>query len=102
MDKLDRWAEDKRSGLKADLREHDDRLKELKREVRQAATLPDKLALQKQIRHVEATRDEAWRAYDAEAREVETAKERLIDDVEARLGVTQSVERVITIRFSVI
>jgi hypothetical protein len=102
MDKLDRWAEDKRTGLKADLREHDDRLKELKREVRQAATLPDKLALQKQVRSVEAKRDEAWRAYDAEARDIEIAKEQLIDDVEARLGVVQSVERVIAIRFSVV
>ncbi len=102
MDKLDRWAEDKRTGLKADLREHDDRLKELKREVRQAATLPDKLAFQKQIRSVETARDEAWRAYDAEARDIEIAKEQLIDDVEARLGVTQSVERVVATRFSVV
>jgi superfamily II DNA or RNA helicase len=102
MDKLDRWAEDKRTGLKADLREHDESLKELKREVRQASTLPDKLALQKQIRSVEVKRDEAWRAYDAEARDIEGAKEQLIDDVEARLGVTQSVDRVISMRFSVV
>ena len=40
MDKLDRWAEDKRTGLKADLREHDDTLKALKREARQAPSLP--------------------------------------------------------------
>jgi superfamily II DNA or RNA helicase len=102
MDKLDRWAEDKRASLRADLREHDDKLKELKREVRQAATLPDKLAFQKQIRQVENARDEAWRAYDGEAREVETAKEQLIDNVEARLGVTRSVDRVLAIRFTVI
>jgi hypothetical protein len=51
MDKLDRWAEDKRIGLKADLREHDDTLKSLKRDARQAASLPEKLAIQKKIKH---------------------------------------------------
>jgi superfamily II DNA or RNA helicase len=101
MDKLDRWAEDKRTGLKAVLREHDDRLKSLKREARQAASLPEKLALQKQIKQVEAAREEAWRGYDVEAREVETAKDGLIDDVEGRLVVDESVHRVFSIRFAV-
>lgn len=102
MDKLDRWAEDKRTGLRADLKEHDENLKTLKREARQAATLPDKLAIQKKIKQVEAAREEAWRAYDAQAREIESAKESLIDDVEARLDVTQSVDRVFTIRFTIV
>lgn len=101
MDKLDRWAEDKRTSLRADLKEHDENLKALRREARQAPTLPDKLALQKKIKQEEAAREEAWRAYDAQAREIETAKEGLIDDVEARLNVTQSVDRVFTIRFTI-
>jgi len=102
MDKLDRWAEDKRTGLRADLKEHDETLKTLKREARQAPTLPDKLSLQKKIKQVEGIREEAWRAYDAQAREIETAKEVLIDDVETRLDVTQSVDRVFTIRFTIV
>jgi hypothetical protein len=101
MDKLDRWAEDKRTGLKADLRDQDDSLKSLKRDARQAPSLPEKLAIQKTIKQVEAVREEAWRAYDAEARKVETAKESLIDDVEGRLAVDQSLDRVFVVRFSV-
>lgn len=101
MDKLDRWAEDKRAGLKADLREHDDTLKTLKREARQAASLPDKLATQKRIKQTEASREEAWRAYDDEARAVEQAKDAIIDDVEARLACTHTIRRVLTIRFTV-
>ncbi len=85
MDKLDRWADDKRAGLKADLREHDDTLKALKRDARTASSLPDKLAIQKKIKSVESVRDAAWRAYDTEARSIEQAKEALIDDVETRL-----------------
>lgn len=101
MDKLDRWAEDKRAGLKADLREHDETLKVLKREARTASGLPDKLAIQKKIKAVESARDAAWRAYDDEARTIEQAKEALIDDVEATLAAEQSVERILQIRFSV-
>lgn len=101
MDKLDRWAEDKRAGLKADLREHDDALKILKRESRGAASLPDKLAIQKRIKQTEASREEAWRAYDNEARTVEQAKDAIIDGVEARLAYTHTIRRVLTIRFTV-
>ena len=101
MDKLDRWAEDKRTGLKADLREQDDILKSLKRDARQAPSLPEKLAIQKRIKQVEAVREEAWRAYDAEARKVEAAKESLIDDVEGRLAIDQSLDRVFAVRFTV-
>ncbi len=102
MDKLDRWAEDKRTAFKADLREHDESLRDLKRESRQAASLPDKLRLQKKIKQVEAVREEAWRTYDGQAREVETAKESLIDDVEARLEVRKFVDRVLSIRFTIL
>jgi len=101
MDKLDRWADDKRAGLKADLREHDETLKALKRDARTASSLPDKLAIQKKIKSVESTRDTAWRAYDTEARAIEQAKEALIDDVEARLEVDQTTDRVFQIRFTV-
>lgn len=102
MDKLDRWAEDKRTGLRSDLKEHDETLKALRRDARQAPTLPDKLAIQKKIKQEEAAREQAWRAYDAQAREIETAKEGLIDGVEARLDVTQAVDRVITIQFAIV
>lgn len=43
------------------------------------------LALQKKVRPLEQKRDEAWRAYTA-AKEIETQKGRLLDQVEARLG----------------
>jgi superfamily II DNA or RNA helicase len=101
MDKLDRWAEDKRTGLKADLREHDDTLRTLKREARQAASLPDKLAFQKRIKLTEASREEAWRAYDNEAGTVEKAKDAIIDDVEARLAYTHTITRILTVRFTI-
>lgn len=101
MDKLDRWAEDKRTGLKANLREHDGNLKLLNATPAKPPTFPRSQRFKK-IKQVEAAREDAWRAYDAEAREVEAAKEGLIDDVESRLPVRQTVDRVLAVRFTVI
>ena len=57
MEKLDNWADDKRKGLKTNLKELDDQLKELKKPIRQASSLPEKLSLQRQGRKVETRRE---------------------------------------------
>lgn len=101
IDKLDNWAEDKRAGLKAQLKDLDDQIKELKRQVRQTGNLPDKLALQKKARELEPKRDEAWRDYDAAAKQVEVQKDTLLDQVEERLQQQVSDQELFTIRFTV-
>lgn len=101
MDKLDNWAEDKRAGLKADLKELDDEIKALKKEIRQTGNLPEKFALQRRARELDKKRDEAWRAYDAAAKEIEVQKDGLLDQVEARLGQSVSDEELFAIRFEV-
>ena len=101
MEKLDHWADDKRAGLKADLKELDDQIKELKKEVRQTGNLPDKLALRRKVKVLEAKRDEAWRGYDEAAKEIEIQKDTLLDQVEERLGQEVSEEELFTIRFCV-
>lgn len=101
MDKLDNWARDKRAGLKADLKEYDDQLKELKREIRQTGNLPDKLALQKKARGLEQKREEAWRAYDAAAKEIEEQKDSFLDEVEGRMHQDVSDEHLFSIRWSI-
>jgi SNF2 family DNA or RNA helicase len=101
IDKLDNWAEDKRAGLKADLRELDEAIKALKKEVRRTGNLPDKLALQRKARELEAKRDDAWRAYDAAAKEIEVQKDGLLDQVEERLGQEVSDEELFAVRFEI-
>ncbi len=101
IDKLDAWAEDKRAGLKADLKDLDDQIKALKKEVRQTGNLPDKLALQRKARTLETMRDGAWRAYDEAAKEIETQKDGLLDQVEQRLGQDVSNEPLFAIRFEI-
>lgn len=102
MDKLDNWAEDKRAGLKADLKELDEQIKALKKEIRQTGNLPDKLALQRQARNLEGKRDEAWRAYDAAAKEIEVQKDGFLNQVEERLGQDVSDEELFAVRFAIV
>jgi ERCC4-related helicase len=85
MDKLDKWAQDRRTALKAELDELDEALKEAKKAARTAPTLPEKLERQKQVRSLETKRDEAWRSYDQASREVDRQKDALLDDISRRL-----------------
>lgn len=101
MDKLDNWARDKRAGLKADLKDFDDQIKELKKQVRQTGNLPDKLALQKKVRGLEQKREEAWRAYDEAAKDIEKQKDGFLDEVESRMSQDVSEEHLFTIRWTV-
>jgi superfamily II DNA or RNA helicase len=85
MDKLDRWAEDRRNSLKAELAELDEALKEAKKSARLAPTLPEKLDRQRAARTLESKREEAWRAYDKASREIDRQKDALLDEISRRL-----------------
>lgn len=90
MEKLDRWAEDRRASLKAELLELDECLKAAKKASRMAPTLPEKLERQREIRLLEGRRDEAWRMFDAASRDVDHQKDAVLDEISGRL--TQSTE----------
>jgi hypothetical protein len=101
MEKLDHWAEDRRAGLKFDLKDLDEHLKELKKQIRQTGNLPDKLALQRKARDIEKNRDYAWRAYDEAAKGIEVEKDTLLDRVEEQLTQTAATEDLFTITFQI-
>ena len=102
MDKLDKWAEDKRNSLKLNLKEFDDQIKEYKRNARMAHNLPDKLAAQKKIRDLEKKRDAAWREYDIAGRKIEKQKDDLIDIVEQKLKQKVTIENLFTIQWKLV
>ncbi|KAB0670091.1 DEAD/DEAH box helicase [Oryzomonas sagensis] len=85
MEKLDKWADDRRTSLKSELAELDEMLKEAKKSARLAPTLPDKLERQRSVRTLETKRDEAWRAYDQASRDVDRQKDALLDEISRRL-----------------
>jgi superfamily II DNA or RNA helicase len=85
MDKLDRWAEDRRASLKADLDELDETIKETKKAARMAPNLPEKLERQRALRQLETKRTDAWKVFDEAAREIDRQKDALLDEIGHRL-----------------
>lgn len=101
MDKLDRWAEDRRAALKADLEELDQSIKDAKKAARLAPNLPEKLEIQRKLRALESKRDEAWRAYDAASRDVDRQKDALLDEISRRLQQQTTCETLFSLRWRV-
>ncbi|QKZ12961.1 SNF2-related protein [Spirosoma sp. KUDC1026] len=90
LDKLDKWGEDRRNSLKMALRDLDEQLKEIKKQIRLAPNLPEKLKLERERRRLDTERDAAWRQYDDAAKEIDRNKDQLIDEIEKKI--TQHVQ----------
>ncbi len=101
MDKLDRWAEDRRQSLKAELDDLDVKLRDLRRAARSAPNLPEKLERQRGAKRMESRRDEAWRDYDRATRDVEKRKDEVLDEVGRRMLTYVERTELFTVRFSV-
>lgn len=88
MDKLDNWAGDKRKALKGSLKDFDSQINELKKLIRSSKNLPEKLAYQRRAQKLEKNRDEAWRDYDEQSKDIEHKKDSLLDSIEDKLKMT--------------
>ncbi len=97
IEKLDRWAEDKRLSLKDELKPYDEDVAARKKQAREARNLPEKLMLQKQVSGLNKKRNEAWREYDRGALDVEAQKDVLIESVAARLEQSVAEETLFTV-----
>lgn len=102
LDKMDKWAEDRRESLRIDLKDIEDRVKDLKKQARLASNLPEKLKLEKERRQLETKRDAAWRAYEQEAKVIESKKDSLIDEIEKKLKPRITEETLFMIRWEVV
>jgi ERCC4-related helicase len=99
MDKLDHWADDRRDAAKAELDELDQQIKETKKSARLAPNLPEKLELQRKLRSLEYSRDEAWRHYDAASRDIDRQKDSLLDEIGKRLEQKTTCENLFIVRW---
>jgi hypothetical protein len=100
IDKLDRWAEDRRKSLQVELDELDETIKETRKAARLAPNLPEKLAKQQALRKLESRRDEAWRNYDAASRELDMKKDELLDEISQRLEQKAEIDLLFAIRWN--
>jgi predicted RNase H-like nuclease (RuvC/YqgF family) len=91
MGKLEKWADDVKSSLEIELKELDKDIKFHKTEAKKILSLEEKVKAQREIKEMEkkrnALRQNLFQAQD----EVDIKKEKLIDEIEARLQ--QKLER---------
>lgn len=102
VSKLDRWADDLKLGLEAEIKELDKAIREARRTAGLASTLSDKLIAQKEIKSLEVKRSkkrrELYEAQDA----IDADRDKLISQIEGRLKQTMQVEKIFSIRWKLI
>jgi ERCC4-related helicase len=102
LDKLERWSDDLKVGLEQELKELDRQIREARRSTQLAGALAEKLAIQKQVRELEATRNRKRRElFDAQD-QVDKQREELIATIEKRLQQRNSLTPIFTVRWSLI
>lgn len=84
-DKLDTWADDLKSGLEREIKDLDRKIKETRTRSKGAATLAEKLAVQKEQRDLEALRDRKRRDLFQRQDEIQAKRDNLVDELEKQL-----------------
>jgi adenine-specific DNA-methyltransferase len=102
MEKLEKWAEDLKSGLELELKELDREIKFLKTESKKILRLEEKLKAQKDIKEMEKKRNTKRRTLFEAQDEIDSRKEGLIETVEARLRQQVTQSELFAIRWHVI
>lgn len=98
-EKLEGWADDLKVGLEREIKDLDRQIKEARRAATAALTLEDKLAAQKQIKALEAQRNQKRRSlFDAQDR-VDAQRTALISEIETRLEQRIGVHSFLAIRW---
>ena len=86
VQKLDAWADDLKGGLENEVKELDREIKEVRRTALVAATLEEKLHLQKRQRELEGQRNQLRRRIFDRQDEIDAQRSRVIDELEGRLS----------------
>jgi len=99
VEKLDGWADDLKLGLEREIKEIDRQIKEARRAAAAALTLNEKLAGQKQIKALEGVRNQKRRSLFTAQDEVDARREKLIDQIEAKLTQSSTLTQLFSIRW---
>lgn len=99
-DKIDAWADDRKVGLEREIKEIDRQIKEARRGATAALSLEAKLEAQKQVRVLEAQRNQKRRSlFDAQD-EVDKRRETLIEEIEGKLKQNSTLQELFCVRWS--
>ena len=100
VQKLDAWADDLKFGLENEVKELDREIKEVRRTAAVSATLEEKLQWQKRQRDLEDKRNQLRRKIFDRQDEIDGQRNRLIEELEAKLSRKMQTTDVFTIQWS--
>ncbi len=100
-DKLDGWADDLKLGLEREIKEIDRQIKEARRNASTALTLETKLAAQKQIKALEAHRNQKRRTLFEAQDEIDRKRTELIAQIESKLEQNVKLDKLFIARWRV-
>lgn len=86
VEKLERWAEDKRVALDIRIKQLDQEIKQARKASRQLATLQEKMSAKRELKRLERERDSVMLNYHEEKKKIEQEEDRLLEQIEARLA----------------
>jgi superfamily II DNA or RNA helicase len=97
--KLDRWSEDLKIGLEQEIKDLDKEIREAKRASSAAAALADKLVHQRTVKTLQATRNQKRKDLFIAQDEIESRRDGLIADIEARMAQGQRLTPIFALRW---
>lgn len=102
MGKLEKWADDIKSSLEIELKELDKEIKFRKTEAKKIPNLEEKVSAQRHIKELEKKRNTLRKNLYQAQDEVDVRKEKLIEDIEARLKQKLERNELFAIRWQVV
>ena len=102
MEKLEKWADDVKGSLEIELKALDKEIKFRKTEAKKILNLEDKVKTQRHIKEMEKKRNALRMNLFQSQDEVDVRKEKLIDEIEARLKQRIEKNELFLIRWKII
>lgn len=99
-DKLELWADDMKLSLEKEIRDLDAEIKLRKAEARKMSDLQKKISMQRGIKDLERKRNEKRQHLFETQDQIDTKKEKLLQEIEARLSQKTSTLKLFTIKWS--
>ncbi len=100
-EQLDRWTDSLRVTQKKALDELEEQVKALQKAERAAGTMPEKMQKRRERNALETKRDEAWKKYDLDKRELTRQKDLLMDETARKLELKTKTERMFAVRWTI-
>jgi ERCC4-related helicase len=101
FEKLDKWAEDKKTSIELQLKELDKEIKFRKTEARKLQVLEENLKAKKKIKEMESQRNQLRYSLFTDQDNIDKQKEKLIEDMEARLKQEISFDELFLIKWEI-